>query len=75
VRLNRQSESMPKRSPEYIASQVAGSCRLEGIRVSASDMAIMTDVISGRADSVLLRQKIVERYQNKNRASLTVAFG
>jgi hypothetical protein len=36
---------------EYLASQVAGSCRIEGIRVSARQEQTICDVIDGKADA------------------------
>ncbi|MBV1915272.1 MAG: hypothetical protein KUG72_07800 [Pseudomonadales bacterium] len=56
---------------EYLASQVAGSCRIEGIHVSASQERTICEVIDGKVDAKALRQKLVAQFQasNKHRVS------
>jgi hypothetical protein len=48
------------------AAQVAGSCRLEGIKVSREDEAMMTNIIAGNLDSMALRQSLVQRFKAEN---------
>ena len=57
---------------EYLAAQVAGSCRIEGIRVSARQEQTSRDVIDGKADAKAMRRKLVARFQASNKA--TIAF-
>lgn len=52
---------------QVITTQVAGSCRLEGIDVSKEDEVIMTAIISGDVDADKLRQQRVNFY-NKSYA-------
>ncbi len=47
-------------TPEYIASQLAGSCRLEGIRVSVADERLMRDIVAGEVDGRRLARQLAE---------------
>ncbi len=58
---------------QYIAAQVAGSCRLEGIHVSQEDEAVMTAIIVGDIDASELRQQRVDAYRKKHSATLKAA--
>lgn len=49
-----------------LAAQVAGSCRLEGIKVSREDETMMTNIIAGKVDSIALRHKLVQRFKTEN---------
>ncbi len=60
-------------SDKFIAAQVAGSCRLEGIRVSADEEKLMCDIIAGKVDAVALRHQLVQQYQAQNSATLEIA--
>lgn len=51
---------------KYLASQVAGSCRIEGIRVSASDERTICEVIDGKVDAKALRRKLVAQFRASN---------
>lgn len=57
---------------EYLASQVAGSCRIEGIRVSARQEQTICDVIDGKADAKAIRRKLVAQFQANNKAMVAV---
>lgn len=47
---------------QALAEQVAGSCRLEGIRVSKKQLKTIEKVISGQVDAATLRAELVKRY-------------
>lgn len=52
-------------SSEFLAAQIAGSCRLEGIHISAEQEQMMRDIIDGKLDSqVLIRQMIAKHKVN-----------
>ncbi len=57
---------------KYRASQVAGSCRIEGIRVSARQEKTIRDVIDGKADSKAIRRKLVAQFKAGNNATVAV---
>ncbi len=60
-------------SAKTIAAQVAGSCRLEGIKVSADDEQMMCDIISGKIDATVLRRQIIQQYRSQNSTTLKIA--
>jgi hypothetical protein len=45
---------------EFLAAQAAGSCRIEGLQVSAEEEQLMSDIIAGKVDADAEIQKIVE---------------
>lgn len=54
-------------SVKFIASQIAGSCRLAGVSVSAEDEKLMRGIISKGNDAKKLRRDLVEHYKSQNR--------
>jgi len=60
-------------SEKFIAEQVAGSCRLEGMRISANDEQLMLDIIAGKVNAAELRRQLVQQYRVQNRATLKAA--
>jgi len=65
----------PRFSANFLAAQVAGSCRLEGIPVSKQDEQTMKDIIAGNVDSAQLRRDLVKKFQSQNQATLDIAAG
>jgi len=57
---------------EYLASQVAGSCRIEGIRVTALQEQTIRDVIEGKVDAKAMRRTLVAQFQANNKTVVTV---
>jgi len=53
-------------SNKFIAAQIAGSCRLDSVRVSEEDERVMCDIISGRIDAPELRRRLVEQFKLQN---------
>ena len=53
-------------SASYLASQVAGSCRIEGIRVSAQQEQTICDIIDGKADPKTLRRQLANQFRANN---------
>jgi len=51
---------------KFIATQIAGSCRLDGVRVSAEEERLMCDIVTGKIDAQELRRKLVEQYRKQN---------
>ena len=49
-----------------IATQVAGSCNLSGIKVTSQDMVVMEKIISGELSPQAIRQRLVQEYKIKN---------
>lgn len=45
---------------EYLAAQAAGSCRIEGLKVTREEEQLMADIIAGRVDAEAEIKKIVE---------------
>jgi len=62
-------------SASFIAAQIAGSCRLEGIPVTAQDEKTIKNIVAGRVNAAQLRRALVEQYQSQNRATLELALG
>lgn len=58
---------LSKFSAEYMAVQVAGSCRMEGIRVSSNDEKRLSDIIDGRVDAKALASQIAQQYRARNK--------
>ncbi|MGB1192280.1 MAG: hypothetical protein ACPG3T_05110 [Pseudomonadales bacterium] len=57
------------KSTEHIsalATQIAGSCNLSGIKVTSEDMAIIEKVTSGELSAQAMRQSLVQEYRAKN---------
>ena len=55
---------------KYLASQVAGSCRIEGICVSAREERTICEVIDGKVDAKALRRKLVAQFRASNDSQL-----
>lgn len=58
-----------KESTEHISSlatQIAGSCNLSGIKVSSQVLEIIEKVISGKLSAQEMRQSLVQEYRAKN---------
>lgn len=55
-----------RKTPEYVVSQLAGSCRLEGIRVSAEDEKLMQSIVTGEVDGKALARQIAQRIRNEH---------
>lgn len=66
---------MSKSSDTHIfkAAQAAGSCRLEGIRVSKRAQKRMESIIEGNTDSQAIKERLIPQYRRKNAATLDVA--
>jgi len=60
-------------SAKFIAEQVAGSCRLEGMCISADDEQLMCDIVAGKVNAAELRRQLVQQYRAQNRATLKAA--
>ncbi|AHK17149.1 MAG: antitoxin VbhA family protein [Thalassolituus sp.] len=62
--------TMPNKpiTSEFLAAQAAGSCRIEGLKVSAEEERLMSDIIAGRVDAEAEIEKIVQacKATNKN---------
>jgi len=54
-------------SQKFVASQIAGSCRLDGVRVSIEDEQLICDIISGKVEPQELRRALVNQYKQRNR--------
>lgn len=61
------SALVSKFSAEYMAVQVAGSCRMEGIHVSKAQEQRMCDIISGRLDAGLIAKQLANKYRSTPR--------
>ncbi len=59
-------------TPEYRAAQLAGSSRLEGIRVSADDEKMMASIIRGDVHATDLIRELKMEFANKSQAGLKV---
>lgn len=46
----------------FLAEQVAGSCRIEGIQVSKKQLERMQQVIAGQLNAAELRAQLVKHY-------------
>ena len=55
---------------KYLAAQVAGSCRIEGVRVSARQEKLICDVIDGKTNAKALRRKLVAQFRASNKAQI-----
>lgn len=53
-------------SSKFVASQIAGSCRIEGIRVSVTQERIICEVIDGKTDAKILRRQLVAKFKAAN---------
>lgn len=60
----------PAFSTAYLASQAAGSCRIEGIQVSVAQEQRMRDVIDGKTDAKALRLRMTRQFKTANRRQL-----
>jgi hypothetical protein len=49
----------------YVASQIAGSCRLEGIPVSQADERLMQSVVSGQVDGKAAARRVAAQIRAK----------
>lgn len=47
----------------FLAEQIAGSCRMEGIQVSKAQEDKMQQVISGQADPKKMLAELLSRYR------------
>jgi hypothetical protein len=59
-----------KLTPEYLAAQLAGSSRLEGIRVSAADEKEMASIIRGEVSEASLIRSLKSKYRAKARRAI-----
>lgn len=59
-------------TPEYRAAQLAGSSRLEGIRVSAEDEKIMASIIRGDVRVSDLIENLKAQYSTASRPGLKI---
>lgn len=59
-------------TPEFRAAQLAGSSRLEGIRVSADDEKMMASIIRGDVRATDLIRELKAEYANTARAGLKI---
>lgn len=50
----------------FLAGQVAGSCRIEGIHVSKDQENVMRQIISGQVDAKKIVNDLVNRYRKTN---------
>lgn len=50
----------------YIASQLAGSCRLEGISVSRAEERLMQSIISGEVDGRAAARQVAEQIRTQH---------
>jgi len=50
----------------FLAEQVAGSCRIEGIHVSKEQENMMRQIISGQVDAKKIVSDLVNRYRQTN---------
>lgn len=50
----------------YVASQLAGSCRLEGISVSRADERLMQSIVSGEVDGKAAARRVAEQIRAKH---------
>jgi hypothetical protein len=57
----------------FIANQLAGSCRLEGIRVTANDETQMLNILDGRVNPAILRRNLINKYRAQNKETLGLA--
>lgn len=57
----------PTYSDDFLAKQVAGSCKLSGISVSEADERQIRDIISGKVDAGEARNRLVEKFKNQNK--------
>lgn len=53
-------------SSKFVASQIAGSCRIEGIRVSLAQERTIREVVDGKTDATLLRRQLVAKFKAAN---------
>ena len=51
-------------STDFLAAQIAGSCRIEGIKVTAEDEQVMRDVIDGKVDVESRIDDIIADFQS-----------
>lgn len=55
-------------SSQFQAAQLAGSCRIEGIKVTAGEELVMCQIIDGQIDGKHLRQVLVAQIKAKGSA-------
>lgn len=53
-------------STDFKVQQIAGSCRLEAIKVSKEDELLMAQIIDGVVDGAVYRQKLAKKYKEAN---------
>lgn len=63
-----------KLTPEYLAAQLAGSSRLEGIRVTAADEKEMASIIRGDVSEASLIRSLKSKYRAKARAGIKIVL-
>jgi hypothetical protein len=61
-------------TPEYLAAQLAGSSRLEGIRVSAADEKEMASIIRGDVSEASLIRSLKSKYRTKARTGIKIVL-
>ena len=52
---------------EFLAAQAAGSCRIEGLKVTEKEERLMRDIIAGKVDAEAEIQKIVNACKAENK--------
>ena len=62
-------------SDEFVAEQVAGSCRLEGIQISKKDEAQILDIVSGKKNGSKMVSDLANQYRNKNGVAIKTVTG
>lgn len=50
-------------STEFLASQIAGSCRIEGIKITSHHEQMVRDVIDGKVDAGSLIAQMVLKHK------------
>lgn len=48
---------------EFLAAQAAGSCRIEGLKVTPEEEELMKDIIDGKVDAECKIQKMVDAFK------------
>jgi hypothetical protein len=53
-------------SEEFLAAQVAGSCRLAGMSVTQKEEQMIRGIIAGKIDAAEMRHQVIAYYKTTN---------